>query len=59
MNNKLHINVSKQYWTSWVKVLCYLQSEKIWVMLHKINTCLQKTITCIGLQAEQIFSVNI
>ena len=25
----------------------------------KISTCLQKTTTCIGLQAEQIFSVNI
>ena len=25
----------------------------------KINTSLQKTTTCIGLQAEQIFSVNI
>ena len=28
-------------------------------LLYKINTCLQKTITCIGLQAQQIFSVNI
>ena len=26
---------------------------------YKINTFLQKTITCIGLQAEQVFSVNI
>ena len=25
----------------------------------KINTCSRKTMTCIGLQAEQIFSVNI
>ena len=43
------------------KVLRHLQSEKIWVvvMLCKINTCLQKTTTCIGLRAEQIFSVNI
>ena len=24
---------------------------------YQTNTCLQKTITCIGLQAEQIFSV--
>ena len=28
-------------------------------LFYKINTCLQKTTTCIGLQAEQIFSVNI
>ena len=28
-------------------------------LLYKINVCLQKTTTCIGLQAEQIFSVNI
>ena len=26
---------------------------------YKINTYLQKTTTCIGLQAEEIFSVNI
>ena len=38
------------------KVLCYLQSEK---MFYKIGTFLQKATTCIGLQAEQIFSVNI
>ena len=25
----------------------------------KVNTCSRKTMTCIGLQAEQIFSVNI
>ena len=28
-------------------------------LFYKINTCLQKTTTCIGLQAEQIFPVNI
>ena len=28
-------------------------------LLCKINTFLQKTTTCIGLQLEQIFSVNI
>ena len=28
-------------------------------LFYKINTCLQKTTTCIGLQVEQIFSVNI
>ena len=28
-------------------------------LFYKINTCLQKATTCIGLQAEQIFSVNI
>ena len=28
-------------------------------LFDKINTCLQKTTTCIGLQADQIFSVNI
>ena len=26
---------------------------------YKINTCLQKTTTCMGLQAEEKFSVNI
>ena len=28
-------------------------------LFYKINTCLQKIATCIVLQAEQIFSVNI
>ena len=28
-------------------------------LFYKINTFLQKTTTCIGLEAEQIFSVNI
>ena len=28
-------------------------------LFYKINTSLQKTTTCIGLQAEQIFSANI
>ena len=28
-------------------------------LFYKINTCLQKTTTCIWLQVEQIFSVNI
>ena len=27
-------------------------------LFYKINTCLQKTTTCIGLPAEQIFLVN-
>ena len=29
------------------------------LLFYKINTCLRKAITCIGLQAEQMFSVNI
>ena len=33
--------------------------RKFETLFYKINTCLQKTTTCIGLQAEQMFSVNI
>ena len=33
--------------------------KKLESLFYKINTCLQKTITCIGLQGEQIFPVNI
>ena len=33
--------------------------KKFESLFYKINTWLQKTTTCIGLQAEQIFSVNI
>ena len=32
--------------------------RKLESFFYKIDTCLQKTITCIGLWAEQIFSVN-
>ena len=32
--------------------------RKFELLFYKINACLQKTTTCIGLQAEQIFSVN-
>ena len=42
-----------------VKVLCYLQSEKLESLFYKINTCFQKAITCTRLQTEQIFSLNI
>ena len=42
-----------------LKVLCYLQSERFEPLFYKINTCLKKTTFCIELQAEQIFSVNI
>ena len=33
--------------------------KKFGSLLYKINTCLQKTTSCIGLRAEEIFSVNI
>ena len=33
--------------------------ERKFESFYKIKTCLQKTTTCIGLWAEQIFSVNI
>ena len=33
--------------------------RKVESLFYKTNTCLQKTTTCIGLRAEQIFSVNI
>ena len=52
-----------------IKRICSSQQEfryyatfkvrKFESLSYKINTCLQKTITCIGLQAEEIFSVNI
>ena len=56
----------------WVEVLAWRKSEcnkfryyvtfkvrKFEWLFYKVNTFLQKTITCIGLQAEQIFSANI
>ena len=32
--------------------------EKFYLLFYKVNTCLQKTATSIGLQAKQIFTVN-
>ena len=43
-----------QTWKCAFKVLCYLPES----LFYKINTCLQKTTTCIGLRPEHIFSVN-
>ena len=36
-----------------------LKVRKFESLFYKIDTCLQKTTTCIGLQAEHIFSVNV
>ena len=41
-----------------IRVLCHLKARKFQSLLYKINTCLQKTTTSIGLRTEQIFSVN-
>ena len=32
---------------------------KLQSLFNKVKKCLQKTTTCIGMQAEQIFSVNV
>ena len=53
---------SARPWYSDESVLRYYATFKVRKfesLFYKINTCLQKTITCIGLQTEQIFSVNI
>ena len=35
------------------------KERKFESLFYKFNTCLQKTTTCVGLHAEQIFPVNI
>ena len=35
------------------------KEKKFESLFYKIDICLQKTTTCIGLQVEPIFSVNI
>ena len=69
--NKLQLNfVSKFMLFSWslveisfvTNVLRYYATFKVRkfeLLFNKINTCLPKSTTCIGLQAKQIFSVNI
>ena len=36
-----------------------LKLRKFELLFYKINTCFQKTTTCIGLWEEQVFSANI
>ena len=47
--------------TNTTLVLRYYATFKVrkFESFYKINTCLQKTTTCFGLRAEQIFSVNV
>ena len=42
-----------------LEVLATFKVRKFDLLFYKINTCLQKPITCIGLLAEQILSVSI
>ena len=49
-------------WRWSIKPLRYyatFKMRKFELYFYKTKTCLQKPTTCIGLQAEQIFSVNI
>ena len=41
-----------------LKYYATFKVSKFESLFYKINTCLQKTTTCIGLRAEEIFSVN-
>ena len=45
---------------NWIKVLQYatFKVRKFAPLFYKINTCLQRNSTCIGLQADQMLSVN-
>ena len=42
-----------------LKVLCTFKVKKFELFFYKINACLQKTMFCVGLRVEQIFSVSI
>ena len=42
-----------------LKYYATFKVRKFELLLYKINTCLQKSTTCIGLRAEETFSVNI
>ena len=62
--SKLHPlehNLGATFVLVFFRVLRYYATFKVRkfeLQFYKINTCLQKTTTCIGLQAEPIFSVN-
>ena len=42
-----------------LKYYAIFKVRKFESLFYKINTCLQETTTYTGLQAEQIFSINI
>ena len=42
----------------WLRYYATFKMRKFELLFYKINTCLPKPTTCIGLQAEQMFSVN-
>ena len=42
-----------------LNILCYLQSEKIWVAVLQNQYMFAKTTTCIRSQGDQTFSVNL
>ena len=44
---------------TWLKYYATFKVRKFVSLFYKISTCLQNTTTCIRLQAEQIFSVNL
>ena len=44
---------------SYLRYYATFKVRKFESLFYKTDTCFQKTTTCIGLQAEQIFSVNI
>ena len=50
-SNMLIVNILRRYYATF-------KVRKFEWLFYKINTCLQKTTTCIGLRAEQIFLVN-
>ena len=50
--------MSNQQITMCLRYYATFKVRKFESLFNKINASLQKTTTCIGLQAEQIFSVN-
>ena len=42
-----------------LKYCAIFKVRKFGSLFYKFNTCFQKTTTCIGLQVEQLFSVNV
>ena len=56
------VELPQQLKSDFKRTITYYSTYKVRIfesLLYKIITRLQKTNTCIGLRAEQIFSVNI
>ena len=55
-STNLHNQMTRLFW---LRQYTVFKVRKLESLFYKINSCLQKTTTCIRLQTEQILSLNV